>query len=402
MANNLQKEYFNKLNNTLKKYKSAIPYLLIDLDLLDDNIETLKQQIRANTQYRIVVKSLPSLPLVKYVMTKTQTSNLMVFHQPFLTQLAGECDSTIDILLGKPMPIQTARYFYDQLPDAHSAFNPFTQIQWLIDTSTRLAEYLALAKKLGQKLRINLEIDVGLHRGGFVDLNNFGAALQFLKDNEAHLTLSGLMGYDPHVVKLPAIVRTKEKALNMANTFYHECVELLKTDFSTLYDPNLTFNGAGSPTINLHASDSSPLNDISAGSCLVMPTTFDISTLSSYKAACFIATPILKKFKNTTIPGMEKLKGLLSVVDAANKQSFFIYGGFWKADYCYPTGLKENKIYGSSTNQTMVNAPLSAHIDIDDFIFLRPQQSEFVFLQFGNILAIRGQEVVDEWPVLRQ
>ena len=402
MNTNQEIAYFNQLNNTLKNYKSAIPYLIIDLDRLDENIKILKSQIKPVTQYRIVVKSLPALSLIKYVMEKSQTNNLMVFHQPFLTQLATYSDTKADLLLGKPMPIQTARFFYNHLSDTTSEFNPYTQIQWLIDTQNRLEQYLGLAKKLDQKLRVNLEIDVGLHRGGFMDLESFKSALQFIRDNDTHLTLSGLMGYDPHVVKLPYIVRTKEKALSMANTFYQKCIDLLQKDFPALYHSELCFNGAGSPTINLHSTDSSPLNDVSAGSCLVMPTTFDIDTLSDYKPACFIATPILKKFKDTMIPGIEIFKNLLGAVDRANKQSFFIYGGFWKADYCYPKGLKENKIYGSSTNQTMLNAPLSAEINVDDFIFLRPHQSEFVFLQFGNILAVRGQSIVEEWPVLKQ
>jgi len=402
MGANQETAYFNRLNNSLKKYKSAIPYLIIDLDRFDDNIEMLKGQIKPDIQYRIVVKSLPSIPLIEYVMTKNQTTNLMVFHQPFLTQLATHFNSKVDILLGKPMPIQTAQYFYNQLPDFNYEFNPFTQIQWLIDTTNRLAEYLALAKKSGKKLRVNLEIDVGLHRGGFADLQSFGTALQFIKENKAHLDLSGLMGYDPHVVSLPSFVRSKEKALSMANTFYHKCVEMLKTDFPSLYHPDLTYNGAGSPTINLHGNDASPLNDISAGSCLVKPTAFVVDTLANYKPACFIATPILKKFKNTMIPGIEKFKSLLGVLDAAHKQSFFIYGGFWKADYCYPKGMKQNKIFGPSTNQTMLNAPVSVEVEVDDFIFLRPRQSEFVFLQFGNILLMRGQEIVEEWAVLKQ
>ena len=35
----------------------------------------------------------------------------------------------------------------------------------------------------------------------------------------------------------------------------------------------------------------------------------------------------------------------------------------------------------------------------DDWMFLRPTQSEFVFLQFGDIAVLDGQEIVDHWPV---
>ena len=208
------------------------------------------------------------------------------------------------------------------------------------------------------------------------------------------------MGYDPHVVKLPSMVRSQNKAVEMANDFYKECIALLQSDFPNLYREDLTFNGAGSPTIELHSKTESPLNDVSAGSALVKPIGFDIPTLKEYLPASFIATPILKKFEGTTLPAMEKMKSFLNLVNANNRQSYFIYGGFWKADYCYPTGVQQNALFGASTNQTMLNAPKNTKLEVDDFVFLRPHQSEFVFLQFGKILTLRDGKIVGEWELL--
>ncbi|MGB1241771.1 MAG: alanine racemase, partial [Chitinophagales bacterium] len=333
--------YFSQLNQALQNHHRAIPFLIIDLDRLGKNIETLKSKLKPDADFRIVVKSLPSFDLLQYVMQRANTSKLMVFHQPFLTDLSKRLGSSTDILLGKPMPIKTANYYYQSLENhsTNSHFNPFQQVQWLIDTPKRVIQYLDLAKKWNQKLRLNLEIDVGLHRGGFVDLPSLSAALQIIQNNAEHLQFSGLMGYDPHVVKLPKIVRTPKKALQLANDFYDECKNLIQKEFPELWSDDLTFNGAGSPTINLHQKDT-PLNDIAAGSCLVKPTTFDIPTLSEYQPACFIAAPVLKKLKGTTLPAMEKFKGFWNVVNKANQQTFFIYGGFWKADYCYPKGIQ--------------------------------------------------------------
>ena len=91
------------------------------------------------------------------------------------------------------------------------------------------------------------------------------------------------------------------------------------------------------------------------GSCLVKPTTFNIPSLKEYQAACYIATPVLKKFKGTTLPALERFKNLLNLINSKNKISYFIYGGYWKADYCYPINIKENALFSISTNQTMVN-----------------------------------------------
>ena len=395
----MSKSYFEQLNQTLKNYQRAIPCLLIDLDKVDENIAILKKNIHANTDFRIVVKSLPSMELVQYVMQQAATEKLMVFHQPFLTDLANQLDDKADILLGKPMPIKTATYFYNNLSESQKEFNPFQQIQWLVDTPKRIQEYINLAKQLGQPLRLNIEIDVGLHRGGFKDLTQLKTGLALIEQYKEWVTFSGLMGYDPHVVKLPRFIRSKEKALRLANEFYVQCKEIVRKDFPNLWSDNLTFNGAGSPTIALHKNNS-PLNDISAGSCLVMPTTFDIPTLDKYQAACFIASPVLKAFEGTTLPALEKMKSLLNFISSSNQQSFYIYGGFWKADYCYPIGVQQNSLF-ISTNQTMLNAPPSVKLEVDDFVFLRPHQSEFVFLQFGNILPVRNGEVKSPWSILK-
>lgn len=391
--------YFEKLNQTLQNYDRAIPSLLIDLDKLDKNIATLKANWPTTADFRIVVKSLPCWELVDYVMENANTKKLMVFHQPFLTDLAGKLDASADILLGKPMPIKTANFFYKNLPENNQGFNSYQQIQWLVDTTDRLQEYIDLAKRLNQKLRLNLEIDVGLHRGGFSTTESLKVALELIVQNQEWVTFKGLMGYDPHVVKLPSILRTQEKALKLANNFYEECKAIIHKDFPELWSTDLTFNGAGSPTIKLHQK-SSPLNDISAGSCLVKPTTFDMPTLEAYEPASFIASPVLKSFDGTTLPALENMKSVLNLVSSSNRQSFYIYGGFWKADYCYPIGIKQNSMF-VSTNQTMLNGPATIKLAVDDFVFLRPHQSEFVFLQFGNILPIRNGKVEAPWHILK-
>lgn len=393
--------YFKALNEELKQYKNAVPRLVIDLDALDENIEGLQKSLKASVDFRLVVKSLPSPQLIQYLQQKLPTERLMVFHQPFLTQLLPLLGENADVLLGKPMPLQTVQYFYENLPAGKTTFNPFTQVQWLVDAQDRLAQYHTLAKTKGWKLKVNLEIDVGLHRGGFADSTSFESALAFLMQNQDALTLSGLMGYDPHVVKLPKILRSKEKAFELMCSAYQSYIKILKDKFPRLWTDELTLNGAGSPTIALHQSSRSPLNDWSAGSCLVKPSSFDIPSLEAYSPASYIATPVLKKLEGTTLPAIERFKGVLNTLDASNKQSFFIYGGYWKADYHYPFGLKANQLFGESTNQSMVNAPPNSDLEIDDFVFLRPKQSEFVFLQFGKILAIRNQQIIEEWDIFK-
>jgi D-serine deaminase-like pyridoxal phosphate-dependent protein len=400
MKKESNKDYFEQLNSTLKNHVRAIPFLLVDLDRVDKNIELFKTDLKSDAHLRIVVKSLPSPNLLNYVADKMSTNRFMVFHQPFLSHLSTVLDRNADILLGKPMPIKTAAFFFKSFSKSENDFNPYTQIQWLIDTKKRALEYLKLAEDLDQPLRLNLEIDVGLHRGGFQTLGEVLEVLELIKVKGRKIEFSGFMGYDPHVVKVPKIIRSQKKSLNASNNFYNDCKKMVQEQFPGLWNDRLTFNGAGSPTVRLHNTTLSPLNDIASGSCFVKPTTFDVPTLSNYSPACFIATPVLKKLRDTTIPGLEKFKTVLRFLNRKNAQSFFIYGGFWKADYVFPEELQMNTLFGASTNQTMVNAPMTTNLDVDDFVFLRPHQSEFVFLQFGKLIIIRGNKIIDEWGLL--
>ena len=389
--------YFLGLQGTLQQAGIGRPVMLIDRQRLKKNCDTLMQSLPANRHYRIVAKSLPSVALIEQVMTFTGTNRVMVFHQPFMNALANAIPHC-DMLLGKPMPVAAARNFYQRLGE--SRFDPETQLQWLVDTEARLQQYLQLAQELGQPLRINLELDVGLHRGGLTQLEQLDACLALIDANPEHLSFSGFMGYDAHVGKLPAVVESAEASLAKANAIYQGFVDRLleihpQTDLSSL-----TLNGAGSPTVTLHGDDT-PLNELAAGSCLVKGIDFDIGPLEAFEPAAFIAAPVLKKLHGLELPGPLPAGSLWSAWDPNRRMTWFIYGGYWKARPVSPPGMQENAVYGFSTNQMMYNSGPGTDLSVDDFLFLRPTQSEFVLLQFGDLAAL-DSEGVNWWPVLEQ
>jgi len=170
-------DYFKKLNTSLRQYKKANPFLILDLNQLDANIDTLKTLIPNHAKFRIVVKSLPSIELVEYIQKRAGTNKLMIFNQPFLTQLSLNANQDISVLFGKPMPVNSAHFYYETLI-INNGFNPAKQVQWLVDTELRIKQYIELAKELNQKLLLNLELDVGLHRGGFDSIEKLRTALK--------------------------------------------------------------------------------------------------------------------------------------------------------------------------------------------------------------------------------
>lgn len=388
--------YYVELSKALDKAGLARPTLVIDQQRLFANADVLRGHLEGKYAYRVVAKSLPSLPLIETVMKRTKTDRLMVFHRPFLN-LTAEALPTADVLLGKPMPVAAAARFYDQHDG--SGFDPSRQLQWLIDSNQRLAQYRQLARQLNMPMRINLEIDVGLHRGGLSKVEELAEVIRVI-EADSLLTFSGFMGYEPHVVKIPGIIGGSPKAFEKAQTTYRDFV----TATERLLDrpiQDLTLNAAGSPTYQLYEGDESA-NELSAGSGLVKPTDFDLATLADHQPAAFIATPVIKALDTTKVPGLESLASVMAWLNPNRERAFFIYGGYWKAVPESPAGLSVNPIYGHSTNQEMLNGSASIDLRQDDWVFLRPTQSEHVFLQFGDIAVYDDGEIVERWPVFTQ
>ena len=61
--------YFSMLNALLKENGSGHPVILLDMDTLDQNISVLKKKIAAPKSFRVVVKSLPCIELIRHVMS---------------------------------------------------------------------------------------------------------------------------------------------------------------------------------------------------------------------------------------------------------------------------------------------------------------------------------------------
>jgi len=393
-------KYFSDLNAKLQDEGNYLPTMLVDLDRLDKNILALKSQLNPDTDFRIVAKSLPSPELLGYIMDQADTNKLMVFHQPFINDIAQRFPNA-DILLGKPIPVKAAERCYQLLKQNESKFDSEKNLQWLIDTPSRAEQYLALAKTLNIKMNLNVELDVGLHRGGLKSFAELDVILDLVANNRNFIEFTGFMGYDPHVVKVPTIVKSPEQAYLESQAVYQGFIQHLYKAKPEYQNAKLTFNGAGSPTLAMHQIKT-VCNELSAGSCLVKPIDFDIPTLSQYQAAAFIATPVLKKMSGTELPAAEVAKNVFPLWDPNMEQTFFIYGGKWLADYESPKGLQGNGLFGTSTNQQIVNGSYKVSLNVDDHIFLRPSQSEFVFLQFGEISAIRNGKLVKNWSILKQ
>ena len=389
-------DYFRQLNRELKDRGPMRPVMLIDLDRLDHNIDVVKASVRrAGKQLRLVEKSLPAPGLLEYIGRRAETRRLMSFHQPFLNHDAQQFPEA-DILLGKPLPVRSVELFY-QLHKG--AFDPSRQLQWLLDTPERLEQYRGLAQGLGTRMRINIELDVGLHRGGVRDEASLDAMLKLIRAHPQQLEFAGFMGYDPFVgMGVPGILGSPEELFAKVMVIYQRCVDFTRQQYPALWHDGLCLNTAGSPSYRMHENETLS-SEVSVGTAMLKPTHYDLPSLVEHEPAAYIATPVLKSTGPVNIPALDDKSRLFSWWDTNQRQTFFIYGGNWMAEFESPPGLQSNGVYGRSSNQEMVNGSNAVGLTVEDQVFLRPTQTEAVLLQFGDLLAVRGGKIVDTWPV---
>ncbi|MEZ5946870.1 MAG: hypothetical protein R3C04_08480 [Hyphomonas sp.] len=107
--------YFLGLQQALLDAGIAWPTLVIDRARLTANVKTLKSHLPDGMGYRIVAKSLPSLGLLAHIRAISGTDRLMTFNQPMLSLLSTEMPEASQ-LLGKPLPVQAARHYFETLP----------------------------------------------------------------------------------------------------------------------------------------------------------------------------------------------------------------------------------------------------------------------------------------------
>jgi D-serine deaminase-like pyridoxal phosphate-dependent protein len=319
------------------------------------------------------------------VLAGCRTDRLMVFNGVVLDDMV-RAKPACDVLLGRPLPvIQVDEFLRRHGAGAAPAAHP----QWLVDSPQRLRQYAAVAKARAAPMRINLEIDVGLHRGGLANARAV-AELIDLARAEPLFEVTGLMGYDAQVPAVPfpqaELARVKQR--------YGEARAVLLAKLGDR-PGGRTLNTAGSPTYRMHLDDR-VANEVAIGSGFVKPLDFDLPGLAEHIPAAFIAEPVLKAINQALIPTIEPLAGLLDAWDPNSRRGFFAYGGYGDAEPVSPAGLEFSPLYGG---RAMLTGSARMDLKQDDFIFFRPRESEGVFLQFGDIAVYDGGEIATRWPI---
>ena len=372
--------YFTALQAALKRAGVAQPTLVVDRQLLQANIATVRAALSpTRLALRVVTKSLPAPALLEAVIAGAGATRLMVFNGVMLDEMVAFRPQA-DVLLGRPLPVAQVADFVRRHANNPA---PAAQPQWLADSLQRLRQYADIGGDA--PLRINLEIDVGLHRGGLPDLRALAEAVDLVRA-DPHLRLTGLMGYDAH------LARASQAEAARVRDRYAAAVKLLSEKVGGVGD--LTLNTAGSGTYGLHLDDVAA-NEVAIGSAFVKPAHFDLPALKTLRPAAFIVQPVLKVMDPALFPGREGLTRAFNTLDANSRRGFFLYGGYGDARPVSPPGLRFSPIWGG---RGMLEGSAKVVLAQDDFVFMRPTESEGVFLQFGDIAVYDGEEISAWWP----
>ena len=362
---------------------------MLDLDRLDHNIAAIKAKFATGLDLRLVDKSLPCLPLIQHIRAAFATDRLMTFHLPISAEML-KAFPDVDLLLGKPMPVAGARQALTK--GALAGLGEATsRIVWLIDTEERLAAYGALATELDRELRICFEVDVGLHRGGIGDPDALAQAIAALA-NYPRLKCEGVMAYEAHIGHIPKLLGGPVKARAKAVSLFRQYVACLASDQRRI------LNLGGSSTALLYDSWVGA-NELSIGSAFMLPTDFDVPSLSQLQPVAFIATPILKVV-DVRLPGLDERSWLLQKLGLLPRRGCFLYGGKWMAKPVHPAGVKSDKTFGFSTNQQFMALPNDANVGPDDYAFLRRRRANSCYSSSVSIQVYSGGKFVEQWAAL--
>jgi D-serine deaminase-like pyridoxal phosphate-dependent protein len=385
--------YFASLQRGLRAAGIAQPTIVIDRERMKRNLARIGEKAKQQGMpVRVVVKSLPSLALVDAALGAWQSDRAMLFNAAQLVQIATQRPKA-QMLLGKPLPAAAAQHVMSQAAPA------LDRIEWLIDTPQRLSQYRDLARAARTKLKLNIEIDVGLHRGGVESTDVLANMLATLRD-EPLLAWSGFMGYDAHVTGIPDIAGSRANAQADARARYDAMWQVARRVLpAQAVREALTLNTGGSPTFHLHDKSGLP-NEVAVGSAALKPSDFDIPSLAELEPAVYIATPVLKDLGRFRLPdGVGTVSSLARLWDPNQAQGYAIHGGHWHAVPASPAGIAPSGLFGASSNQQVMVASSHTGLAPDDFVFFRPQHSEAVLLQFGDIAMVEQGRVVEMAPV---
>jgi D-serine deaminase-like pyridoxal phosphate-dependent protein len=383
--------YFAQWQALLQRDGDGVPSLVLDEARVRSNAEAVRSLWPARHALRLAVKSLPCVPLLRSLAAQLQTERFMVFH-PAHVRPVLDAFSSSDLLFGKPVPTRAVERTLDQLK-AHE----INSVRWLADTPARAEELSALARARGVELRVAVEVDIGLHRGGASSSDEIQGFREAFRVGSG-LRFAGLMGYDGHLGRIPWPLQRIERSHARSMQRYQEHVRAVD---ALGWSWEGAVRNAGGSLSFMEYREGDPTDDLTIGSALVKPAHFDDKRLASLSCALWIATPVLKRVERFDPPDTEWLAALVPLVKGLRGAGVYLFGGRFHGQAESPKGLVANLALGDSANQALYQLERSSTLAVDDWVFFRPHESEATMDTLSHVLVSDGTSPLERWPTLR-
>ena len=402
-----EEDRFVAWNEALRASAAGRESAFVDLDAVDHNLKMVGGQLGSKFGLRLCDKSLPSLPLLEYMMLAAGTNRIMAFSEQMVGDLLARFGSGVDILLGRPASVDALARTFATLDEVGGP-NPAGSVRWLVDTPERMQQYAAFAAERGEAIGISVEIDVGLHRGGARNADQLRAMLRTIAESE-FLRFTGFMGYEGHVPFVPLDRGSPAAEFEAVQRRYAEFVSVGREAYPALFEGPLVFNSGGSRTYHSYTDDlDTPVNDVAMGSVFFYPSNFHNLPETGLRTATFFATPVLRRLDPAeTYPDASYLPGLAAAQPDFAVWYVMVSGGF-PGDRHRPRGLVPSPTATGDPTRIVNMLPnqgrwLGAHdvpLDVGDFIFFQPWEADAVrWLAYLDVF--RGGELVDQWPTFQ-
>lgn len=378
--------YFARWQAALVAQGVAVPSLLVDLDRVDLNVAQVKGRWPKGHALRLGVKSLPCLALLAHLARGFGTERFMVFHVGHVGPVLEHFPQA-ELLFGKPMPLPAVQQTVASL--RAKGFDGWQRVLWLVDDVARVKELAAWAATLPFALHVALEVDIGLHRGGFHSTSDMHAAVAAM----GPLKLRGVMGYDGHFGRLPWPVQRPLASHQASMATYRDLLAALPLEG----EPRL--NAGGSLSFSSYG-EGDPTNELTIGSCLVKPKHFEHPSLEGLAPAFFIGAPVLKRIERFEPPEVGWARPLLGWKKGVRGAGVFLFGGRFDATPVSPPGLVPNVALADSANQALFMLDQGSRLDRGDWAFFHPHESE-AQLDRWSTCWLKSGDALREVPTLR-
>ena len=386
--------------NSYQIYNKAIsaqplPSAYIDMDLLDENIQSLLER-SGNKPIRIATKSIRSLPMLKYLASKSDT--FIGFMAFTLLEACFLADNGLDnILMGYPSMQESA------LKEVGRRIKDGKRIVLMVDRMEHLGPIEKVAKELECRFLICIDTDVstrfpglyfGVHRSAVKGKDDFAKMLNGIIKSD-YLDPAGLMGYEAQIAgvvdnqkgnnSMNLVTKVlKRNAIPKIATIREELVATFKE--LTGLEPAIC-NAGGTGSIESSIQESW-VNEITIGSGFFQPALFDSYRNFLHKPAAFFALEVVRNPKK----GIYTLNGggyIASGDTNKNKlpQPFL------------PKGMSLIKREGAGEVQTPVR--YNGILDLGTPVFFRHAKAGELCERFNTIYLIRGDKISDEFKTYR-